>query len=197
MHDLTSLLQIGGKRHPRGPLARRFWSKVDRSGEHWLWQAAVDQQGYGTIRLVVNGRSVIVKAHRLAYLLDRGSLPRNLYVLHCCDIPACVRPDHLFIGTAADNSADMAAKGRAPMVRHPELAHANRGSGNGHSRLSEGQVAEIKGRRAAGETLTSLGARFGVHYTTIQQIVTGKTWRHVQAADAVLYVQGGQVEVRA
>jgi hypothetical protein len=149
------------------------------------------------IRLVVNGRSVIVKAHRLAYLLDRGSLPRGLYVLHGCDIPGCVRPDHLFVGTAADNSADMAAKGRAPMVRHPELAHGNRGSLNGNSKLTETQVAEIKARRMAGDTLVSIAERFGVHYTAIQQIVTGKTWRHVQAADAVLYVQGGQVGVRA
>lgn len=85
----------------------RFWSKVRKTAYCWLWTASCRDTGYGQIR--VNKRSV--KAHRFSWELANGPIPLGLCVLHKCDTPACVRPDHLFIGTQQDNMKDMHNKG--------------------------------------------------------------------------------------
>ena len=86
----------------------RFWSKVDKSGECWTWTAGLDSHGYGRFHTGVQ-RS----AHRVAWEFAVGRVPDGLWVLHACDNPPCVRPDHMFLGTARDTTADMIAKGRA------------------------------------------------------------------------------------
>jgi hypothetical protein len=97
-----------------------FWARVDQSGECWLWQGSRNAKGYGTLqRHAVQPTPML--AHRYAWMLAVGSIPDGLNVLHTCDTPACVRPAHLFLGTLADNNADMRAKGRAsapPMRWH-------------------------------------------------------------------------------
>jgi len=78
-----------------------------------LWQASVDRKGYGQIAvLLADGRKTMKKAHHVALELAGRTVPRGLCGLHRCDTPACVREDHLFIGTVADNQSDMKAKGR-------------------------------------------------------------------------------------
>ena len=86
----------------------RFWSKVVKADGCWEWTAYRDPLGYG--RLNVDG--VPVLAHRLAYELEHGAIPDGMCILHRCDNPPCVNPDHLWLGTQADNSLDMASKGR-------------------------------------------------------------------------------------
>lgn len=86
----------------------RFWDKVDKSGECWLWQAATNGR-YGTFWL--NG--VLKYAHRTAWEIENGLIPVGMNVLHECDTPPCVRISHLFLGTQADNLLDAAAKGRS------------------------------------------------------------------------------------
>lgn len=85
----------------------RFWSKVNKTDECWLWTRGRTKQGYGTFSL--DGKTH--NAHRLAWLFTYGD-PGELQVLHRCDNPPCVRPDHLFLGTVADNMKDRDAKGR-------------------------------------------------------------------------------------
>jgi len=104
---------------PRHPIADRFWPKVDKNGsapEHcpelgpcWVWTGAHVPWGYGQIGLTgrKNGR-----AHVVSWEMHNGPIPDGLWVLHKCDNPPCVRPDHLFLGTVQDNTADMIAKGR-------------------------------------------------------------------------------------
>lgn len=81
-----------------------FWSRVDKSGDCWLWTGARDGKGYGRL-----GNKV---ASRLSWELSHGPIPRGKLVCHKCDNPPCVRPDHLFLGSPADNFYDMVAKGR-------------------------------------------------------------------------------------
>jgi hypothetical protein len=88
-----------------------FWNNVAIShfDDCWLWKAATNRKGYGLISL--NGK--LRRAHRIAYELTYGPAPKGLLVLHHCDNPSCCNPTHLFVGTAANNTEDMIAKGRA------------------------------------------------------------------------------------
>lgn len=148
---------------------QRFWVKVDRRGpkECWAWTAAVNEHGYGVFNPDGRHSGPSTKAHRFSIALA-GIDPGELVVRHSCDNPPCVNPAHLSVGTSADNSADMVARGRSP-----------RGSRSGASKLTERQVAEIRARCATGELHRILAADYEVSRPTITGIVNGKTWRHV------------------
>lgn len=94
-----------------GSLAERLWAKVDRTESCWIWTGGTNIKGYGCIGLGERGRGKAL-AHRVSWELAFGPIPDGLWVLHHCDNPPCVRPDHLWLGTAADNNRDMVAKGR-------------------------------------------------------------------------------------
>lgn len=101
------------------PLADRFWPKVRKGGGCWEWTASMSH-GYGQIG--VGGKSGRPHhAHRVAWELTNGAIPAGLFVCHHCDNKKCVRPDHLFLGTAKDNNQDRARKGRNPPARRIDL----------------------------------------------------------------------------
>lgn len=162
----------------------RFWAKVNKAGPvqpHvprlgpcWTWTAFRNPNGYGMFML--NRRRGTVLSHRFAWELERGSTG-GLHVLHKCDNRACVRPDHLFLGTEADNSADKVAKRR--QSRGPAHGMKNRGEGQGGSKLTAADVLEIRAMLAAGIYQKVIAEKFGVEQTNISAIHTGKTWFHL------------------
>jgi hypothetical protein len=97
-------------------IRRNLWSRVRVSGECWLWTGALTRAGYGL--LTVGGQQKY--AHRLAYETTVGRVPPGYCVCHACDTPACIRPEHLFIGTQADNLHDAGAKGRLHVLTPAE-----------------------------------------------------------------------------
>lgn len=107
---LTKREYIRGHRPPK-PISERFWEKVDKSGDCWLWTAALSPEGYGTLSVGGRGEGM-VSAHRVSWQLAFGPIPVDKEVCHHCDVRPCVRPDHLFLGTRKDNMIDCSNKGR-------------------------------------------------------------------------------------
>lgn len=137
----------------------------------WEWTGRRMKDGYGRPHIT---KTESVLAHRLSYELHIGPIPDGLCVLHRCDNPPCVRPSHLFLGTRADNAADMIHKGR----RRPDSVQP-RGAHHPAARLTDAHVREIRSLSANGWTYKRLGAKYGVHPMHIGLIVRRKRWAHV------------------
>lgn len=161
---------LGGTREQLDELARRFWCKARPTpppahasslGPCWGWTFGTFSTGYGVFQFLGKAR----KAHRVAWELTNGPMPDGMIVLHKCDNPVCINPDHLTIGTQADNRADMESKGRRA-----------RGEQNGCAKLTENQALEV---RSSDATQSAEARRFGVSPTTIARIRRRETWRHL------------------
>jgi hypothetical protein len=111
------------------------------------------------------GPGATVPATHVAWELVNGPIPNGMCVLHRCDNPPCVRPDHLFLGTRRDNVLDMAAKGRAAV-----------GERSGTAKLTASAVDDIRARYSAGETQRPLAQEYGVSQSTVSLIVQGRRW---------------------
>lgn len=145
----------------------RFFRFVDKQG-CWNWTGCKNAHGYGRVGL----QGKVILAHRVSYELHYGLVGNNC-VLHRCDNTSCVNPEHLFLGTQADNMKDMSRKGRHAFGERP------RGSGHGMSKLTEPDVVSIRELRESGVTFAALAKRFKVSVGTICFIVARQTWRHV------------------
>lgn len=144
-----------------------FWSKVEITEACWEWQAGKFQNGRGSFKW--RGRNV--QAYRIAWQMFNGrELRPGEYVLHHCDNPGCVRPDHLFTGTDLDNVRDKIAKGRERSARGDEHYQA---------KLTAETVQEIRRRFKAGERNSDLAKEFGVTRATICDLIYRRTWDHI------------------
>jgi hypothetical protein len=153
--------------HPKYTLADvvRLYSHLDLSDPEgcWLWTARRNPvNGYGQTNL--QGQEVT--AHRALWLVTYGPIPPRTDVCHRCDVRPCCRPDHLFLGTRAENAIDCVLKGR-----------------HTHAVVTAEQVRELRRRYVAGEgTVAALGREYGLASTQSKRIIRGESWRHLMPA---------------
>ena len=155
----------------RIPIEVRFWSKVDKTEECWNWTGAIGSTGYGHIN-EGGKRGKILTSSRVSYEIHFGKIQDGLFVLHKCDNPKCVRPDHLFLGTNKDNMHDMIGKGRSGL---------NVGGASGEycatAKLSWNQVCQIRDLRKYGFTQKWISEQYSVSPMLISKIVRGIYWK--------------------
>lgn len=164
---ISGHFSTAGTTRPKQNLAERFWGKVDRNGPiHpalgtpcWVWTAGLTRFGYGKFQ--INRKSI--HAHRVVWTLERGDIPGDLNVLHHCDNPPCVNPDHLYLGTHADNHADMMERDRYTFAK-----------------LTKDDVRLIRQLCASGMTKENVASRFHVHPVTVSKIVRRTRWKSVE-----------------
>lgn len=146
------------------PLVERFLAKVTVTPEPncWVWNGAATIFGHGQIQKGGTGkdRRKLLTAHRVSWEIARGEIPDGMFVLHTCDNPRCVNPSHLFLGTKAENSADMVSKGRQ-----------KRGFDLPQTKLSAADIAKI--RKASGSQ-KEIGKRFNISQSHVCNIRAGR-----------------------
>lgn len=165
----------------------RFHKRLDKTPGHgrdgtcWIWTAGTTNGGYGVLG-VDGGR---VRTHRYAWELEHGPIPEGLQVLHKCDNPPCCRPDHLFLGTDADNVADKVAKGRGPDMKFVSTYRLNpAGDRNGMAKLSWSEVRAIRTEYASGGTsYEKLAKKYSINATNIYRIIKNLGWKEGGAGE--------------
>lgn len=147
----------------------KFWDRVVKTNACWGWIGAVGSFGYGQLYL---GHGKLRRAHRVSWEIHYGPIPRGKHVCHHCDNPPCPRPDHLFIGTHADNMADKAMKGRN--VNTPQL-----GEDHWKATITEADVIAMRLLKTGGMPTSEIANHFKMSYRNTWLIVTRRGWRHV------------------
>jgi len=156
--------------YTKTPWQVRFKAKVDERGkdECWPWKANSDKDGYGLLSVWGDAPVGERRAHRLAWILKHGPIPKGMRVLHTCDNPPCCNDRHLFLGTNADNTHDSMRKGRFVF-----------GSKNGVAKLTEETVVLIRQLFKDGYCRKRLARKFDVSKSLIAQIIRRAAWRHI------------------
>jgi len=142
----------------------KFWTRVTVSDGCWLWTGAHTRGGYG----VFSHEYRLYYTHRTAWELTNGVIPDGLCVCHSCDNTRCCNPSHLFLGTKADNSADMRKKHRQAV-----------GSRTNRAKLTDDVVQDIRRRFAHGERVVDLAQEHSVSHSTVSEVIARKRWKHV------------------
>lgn len=151
----------------------RFWAKVNKTDGCWLWMAGKKLSGYGQLQMGTFRNPKQMSSHRLSWSLANGPIPPGMSVCHKCDVPSCVRPDHLFLGTQKQNLADMVKKGRHARVAPKGEAHC-------HAKLTAANVLEARRlHKETGIGCNRLGRMFGVNFRTMNLVLARKTWKHI------------------
>lgn len=143
----------------------RFWRRVVKTDSCWIWTGHIHKKtGYGDLSYGGKHQG----AHRVAYQIAVGPIPDRMSVLHHCDVRACVRPDHLFLGTQADNIEDMQSKNRGIF-----------GEKHWSVKLNEEAVRSIRAAHIPRKNTGELARRFGINPRHVVAIVRGERWGHL------------------
>lgn len=157
------------------PTKERFWAQVEKPPDGqgcWLWRGYLTYQGYGKFSIRVNEKWQTTPAHRFSHEEVNGPILDDRFVLHHCDVPACVNPDHLYLGTQADNMADKVRRSRQA-----------RGAKNGNSVLTEEEVDIIRERLIAGEKQKNIAKDLNISKNVVSAIKFNKIWKHTLTQD--------------
>ncbi len=188
---------------PKQDRNKRFWSKVDKTSGCWVWTAGRFKP---TLYGAFQDEGKAKRAHRVSWEMTNGEVPDGLDVLHKCDNPPCVKPDHLFLGTQADNNRDRDSKGRQASGGrhgsrlHPEsrpkgkkhFSHTNpekvaRGEEQGSSRLTEEDVLAIRREYVPYKvSYPVLAKKYGVNPETVARVVRREHWVHLPEEEAAI-----------
>lgn len=164
----AGLLPIGTR--ARGTMGERFLNHIDKTDSCWNWLGRLVGKGYGTISIGGKGSKQQL-VHRFSYEHHKGPIPEGMVIMHKCDNPRCVNPDHLEAGTQSQNIKDAFARGRKVCK-----ASGVRGEAHGASKLNNEIVLAI---RASNDNYDKLAEMYGVSRTSIERIKYRKTWRHI------------------
>ena len=146
------------------PPLERFWKNVEITDSCWIWNGLKDVDGYG--RFYINSKTG-VRAHRFCYELYNEKIGDGMCVCHSCDMPSCVNPDHLWIGTNIDNINDRTKKGRSAS-----------GEDNGNSKLTKEEVLTIRNKYFTGKfSSRKLSKECSVSQPMICAIINNKNWK--------------------
>ena len=161
---------------------QRFWDRVDRKEPQvcWLWKGNHNKLGYGLLtvtdsRISSGRRDRLMRAHRISWELHNKPLRDDECVCHRCDNPPCVNPGHLFVGSIADNNADMRNKGRNFV---PE-AGSMFGEEHVFAKLTDDKVIDLRQRLLAGASVTRIAKELGVCASVVSEAARGITWKHL------------------
>lgn len=149
-------------------MTEKFEKIVIKTETCWGWKNKVTSSRYTTIGI---GKNKWVSGHRLSWIINYGDIPKDKYVLHKCDNKVCTNPDHLFLGSAYDNSMDMLKKNRCNPMKGPKHPYA---------KLSVENIKEIKNMKRQGLMQSEIARIFKVSSSTILDILKGRTWKHIE-----------------
>jgi hypothetical protein len=152
----------------------RFWARVamGSADECWAWLGPISGRGYGITGFGTTPD--IQLSHRTAWTFTNGDIPPGLCVCHTCDNPICCNPDHLWLGTSAENTADRVAKGRSASNHNPVP-----GERHGMSKLTNEDIIAIRERATHGERRVDLAREFGISYAHLKRILRRSAWSHL------------------
>ena len=158
---------------PRKPkdLKERFMSKIIKCGECWIWKGKKDKDRYGQFYLKTNGKEKGIRPHRFSYMLYKGQIESGLLVCHSCDNPACVNPDHLFLGTQKDNIQDALKKKR---MLGPK------GEKQWNAKFKDQDIRNIRKMKNEGYNGNQIAKMYQVERRVIYDILKNITWKHVK-----------------
>lgn len=151
-------------------IEERFWKYVVKSDDCWLWTGGTRVGRYGGISLGRRGEGII-STHRFSYQLHKGKIPKGKIIMHKCDNPLCVKPDHLFMGTQKDNVLDMIAKGRQGKTG------AKKGTGS-RNHLTMEQANNLREEYKSGVSQVKLADKYGLGQSTVSRIIRQQTFNN-------------------
>lgn len=166
----AGLLPVGTRM--AAPVEERFWRYVEKSPGCWTWTGgSMTKKGYGQIGLGGRGAKFIL-AHRLSYQIHCGEIPEGMVVMHLCDNPSCVNPEHLKTGTQSENIKHAVHSGRKSL---PDLPHPQ-GIEHHKAKLDDDKVRWI---RTCGKSIREMALELGVSKSTVERVKNGLRWTHV------------------